>query len=114
MDIRYQRLRLRPCKSVGGGPTSCEYAAELQDFLKNDMSKLYPHPHTSKYVKISLVEAGDTLLGPFDENLRDYVMKLFSSRNIDVRLNTAVTGVNIFQKDDYQLEASKCSLSLLQ
>ena len=107
-----ERRRLLHFVIVGGGPTSCEYAAELHDFLKNDMSKLYPH--TSKYVKISLVEAGDTLLGPFDENLRDYVMKLFSSRNIDVRLNTAVTGVNIFQKDDYQLEASKCSLSLLQ
>mmetsp|Transcript_17130 Transcript_17130/g.22243 ORF Transcript_17130/g.22243 Transcript_17130/m.22243 type:complete len:468 (-) Transcript_17130:65-1468(-) len=104
-----ERRRLLHFVIVGGGPTSCEYAAELHDFLKNDMSKLYPH--TSKYVKISLVEAGDTLLGPFDENLRDYVMKLFSSRNIDVRLNTAVTGVNILQKDDYQLEASKCSLS---
>lgn len=104
-----EKKRLLQFVIVGGGPTSCEYAAELHDFLVNDMSKLYPS--LLKYVKVTLVEAGDSLLGPFDVNLRDYVMRLFKKRNIDVRLQTAVTGVHIFERDDFYLEASKCSLS---
>ena len=104
-----EKKRLLQFVIVGGGPTSCEYAAELHDFLVNDMSKLYPS--LLKYVNVTLVEAGENLLGPFDASLRDYVMGLFKKRKIDVRTKTAVTGVHIFERDDYYLEASKCSLS---
>ena len=45
---------------VGGGPTGVEFAAELHDFVHEDLSKLYPSLH--EYVKITLLEAGDHIL----------------------------------------------------
>lgn len=45
---------------VGGGPTGVEFAAELYDFVHEDMSKLYPS--LIDHVKITLLEAGDHIL----------------------------------------------------
>lgn len=45
---------------VGGGPTGVEFSAALHDFIKEDLSKLYPD--IRDLVKISLIEAGDRLL----------------------------------------------------
>lgn len=45
---------------VGGGPTGVEFAAELHDFVLEDMAKLYPS--LKDYVKITLLEAGDHIL----------------------------------------------------
>lgn len=59
-----ERRRLLSFIIVGGGPTSCEYASELHDFLSHDLIRLYPD--LSKYVKITLIEAGPALLGPFE------------------------------------------------
>ncbi|PRP88230.1 hypothetical protein PROFUN_04053 [Planoprotostelium fungivorum] len=76
---------------VGGGPTSVEFAAELHDFLKQDVHKLYPQH--AKLVQISLIEAGKKLLSTFDSNLSDYTAKQFRSRNIDVRTGVSVKEV---------------------
>jgi NADH:ubiquinone reductase (non-electrogenic) len=45
---------------VGGGPTGVEFAAELHDFVTEDLSKLYPS--VQHLVKISLIEAADHIL----------------------------------------------------
>lgn len=45
---------------VGGGPTGVEFAAELHDFVHDDLSVLYPS--VKDYVKITLLEAGDHIL----------------------------------------------------
>ena len=37
-----ERSRLLSFIVVGGGPTSVEYAAELHDFLTNDVKRWYP------------------------------------------------------------------------
>lgn len=55
---------------VGGGPTSCEFATELSDFIKQDVPRWYPH--LSMKAKITLVEAGPRILGTFDASLVDY------------------------------------------
>lgn len=77
---------------VGGGPTSVEFAAELYDFLKNDVSRLYPDLH--KYCQVELVEASGHILGAFQGSLVGYVESLFRSRNIKVLTNTAVKAVD--------------------
>ena len=76
---------------VGGGPTSCEFAADLHDFVTNDITRLYPDlvPH----FKLSLVEAGGALLGSFDTALRDYALSSLTKRKIDVRLGVSVKAV---------------------
>lgn len=45
---------------VGGGPTGVEFAAELHDYVHEDLKKLYPD--LEKYINITLLEAGDHIL----------------------------------------------------
>lgn len=73
---------------VGGGPTSVEFTAELHDFLKGDVSRLYPdlHPLCNVYI----VEASGHILGAFNQSLVSYVESLFKSRKIHVMTNTQV------------------------
>lgn len=40
---------------VGGGPTGIETAAEMRDFFRNDVQRLFPK--LSDKVKVTLVEA---------------------------------------------------------
>ncbi|CCK68246.1 uncharacterized protein KNAG_0A05830 [Huiozyma naganishii CBS 8797] len=76
---------------VGGGPTGVEFAAELQDFVKQDLKKWLPE--LSKEVKISLVEALPSILNMFDQSLIDYTQTLLKHENIDLKLNTMVKKV---------------------
>lgn len=104
-----ERRRLLSFVVVGGGPTSCEFVAELYDFVTTDIKKLYPE--LVKYVDVSLVEAGNTLLGPFDSKLQDYTKSLFDSRDIHVRLSTSVTGVEDYEGEGFRFPARKALLS---
>nr|GMD06883.1 external alternative NAD(P)H-ubiquinone oxidoreductase B2, mitochondrial-like [Ipomoea batatas] len=42
---------------VGGGPTGVEFAAQLHDFVSDEVVRLYPK--AKDFVKITLVEATD-------------------------------------------------------
>lgn len=104
-----ERRRLLSFLVVGGGPTSCEFSAELHDFVKHDVTRLYPD--LLKHVKITLVEAGPALLGPFDAALQNYALGLFRKRDIDVRLGTAVAGVEDYEGENYRFPAKRAILS---
>lgn len=45
---------------VGGGPTGVEFAAQLHDFISEDLIKVYPD--VKDLMKITLLEAGDHIL----------------------------------------------------
>lgn len=45
---------------VGGGPTGVEFAAELHDFVHDDLVKLYPS--VKDLVKITVIQSGDHIL----------------------------------------------------
>lgn len=45
---------------VGGGPTGVEFAAELHDYIQEDLVKLYPS--VKDLVKISIIQSGDHIL----------------------------------------------------
>lgn len=45
---------------VGGGPTGIEFAAELHDYIEEDLVKLYPT--VKDLVKITVVQSGDHIL----------------------------------------------------
>ena len=94
---------------VGGGPTSCEFAAELYDFVTQDVQRLYPS--LLPFVKVTVVEAGPALLGPFDQQLQHYTAGLFEKRNIHVRLATAVTGIEDYRVDGFRFPARRALLS---
>eukprot|EP01134_Creolimax_fragrantissima_P008527 CFRG8527T1 len=104
-----EKKRLLSFVIVGGGPTSCEFASELYDFLQEDLRRLYPE--LMQYVSVTLFEASDALLGPFDHHLRSYVEKLFKKRRIEVRTSVAVTGVEVLDKAGYMHDATCAMLS---
>ena len=54
---------------VGGGPTGVEFAGDLADFIRRDLSKI--DPDRAHYMRITLIEASQ-LLGSFDVRLREY------------------------------------------
>jgi len=66
--------------------------SELHEFINQDVASWYPDliPH----IKLTLVEAGPGILGSFDKALSEYYLKELEKKNIDVRLNTAVAGVD--------------------
>ncbi|GFZ05605.1 NAD(P)H dehydrogenase B1 [Actinidia rufa] len=48
---------------VGGGPTGVEFAAELHDFVQEDLVKIYPS--VKDLVKITVIQSGDHILNTF-------------------------------------------------
>lgn len=87
-----ERARLLSFVVVGGGPTGAEFAAELRDYVDQDLSKWMPS--ISKEIKISIVEATPHILSMFPQNLIDYSQDLFTKGGIDLRLKTAVKKVD--------------------
>ncbi|KXS09239.1 FAD/NAD(P)-binding domain-containing protein [Gonapodya prolifera JEL478] len=88
---------------VGGGPTGIEYAAELRDFVEEDLVKWFPD--VAKRVKITLIEAAPNVLASFDSSLQLYTEKHFQRENIVVRTSTAVREVK--EREVIVLEKSK-------
>ncbi|MFA5834481.1 MAG: FAD-dependent oxidoreductase [Bacteroidota bacterium] len=86
-----ERKRLVHFVVVGGGPTGVEFAAELHDFLTEDLVDSYPTVVPD--VTITLFEAGDALLSTFDAALSDYTIKIFQRQKISVRLQSQVAKV---------------------
>ncbi|MBI2431524.1 MAG: FAD-dependent oxidoreductase [Candidatus Hydrogenedentes bacterium] len=76
---------------VGGGPTGVEFAAEMHDFLREDLAKWFPDlvPH----VRITVLEAKEQILNMFDARLRAYATRVFRRSQIDVRTNSMVREV---------------------
>ena len=87
-----ERKRLLSFVVVGGGPTGVEFAAELQDYVDQDLSKWIPE--ISKEIKVTLVEALPNILNMFDKSLWQYAQDLFAKEKIDLKLKTAVKNVN--------------------
>ncbi|CAD7971721.1 unnamed protein product [Amoebophrya sp. A25] len=79
--------------TVGGGPTGTEFCAELANFVKEDVIKLYPY--LAKYWSVHLVEAGDSILRPFnDEKLQKYGYEhLTTQAKVQVHLNSGVEDI---------------------
>jgi NADH:ubiquinone reductase (non-electrogenic) len=86
---------------VGGGPTGIdvkgilyigvEYAAELHDFLVDDLLDWYPT--LADKIRITLIEAQDKLLPMFSKSLIDYTEKHLTDSKIELLKNTAVKKV---------------------
>eukprot|EP01036_Dinobryon_divergens_P028500 gene28500-37453_t len=63
---------------VGAGPTGVEFTSELRDWIENEGRRYYGK--LLKYVKITLVEAGNAVLAVFDEALQKEAMRKLTER----------------------------------
>ncbi|KAJ0018446.1 hypothetical protein Pint_10743 [Pistacia integerrima] len=86
-----ERKRILHFVVVGGGPTGVEFAAELHDFVTEDLVKLYPMVKES--VKITLLEAADHILNMFDQRITVFAEDKFQRDGIDVKLGSMVVKV---------------------
>lgn len=77
---------------VGGGPTGVEFAAELHDFILEDLVKLYPM--VKDLVKITVIQSGDHILNMFDERISSFAERKFGRDGIEVQTGCRVTGVS--------------------
>lgn len=87
-----ERKRILHFVVVGGGPTGVEFAAELHDFVNEDLVKLYPA--AKDFVKITLLEAADHILNMFDKRITDFAEEKFKRDGIDVKLGSMVVKVS--------------------
>lgn len=76
---------------VGGGPTGCEFAGELSDFISNDVAPRYGDDFVSE-IRVTLLQSGKTLLNQFESSLQNVALKNFSGR-VEVVFGARVTKV---------------------
>ncbi|GLJ33090.1 hypothetical protein SUGI_0665930 [Cryptomeria japonica] len=86
-----ERERILHFVVVGGGPTGIEFAAELHDFVHEDLLKLYPS--VKEFVKITVIEAGDHILNMFDQRISKFAAKKFQRDGIDLKTGCPVVEV---------------------
>lgn len=77
---------------VGGGPTGVEFAAELHDFVQQDVRKNYPE--IADKVEIRLFDVAPGILMSFDEHLRAYAEKKYARDGIKIMPNSKITKVD--------------------
>lgn len=87
-----ERNRVLQFVVVGGGPTGVEFAAELHDFVSEDLVKLYPT--VKDLVKITLLEAGDHILNMFDKRITAFAEEKFHRDGIDLKTGAMVVKVS--------------------
>lgn len=73
---------------VGGGPTGVEFAAELCDFITEDVERLYPR--LRGLASITLYDVAPGILMSFDGELRHYAEKKFARDGVTVRGNSQI------------------------
>ena len=87
-----ERKRLLHFVVCGGGPTGVEFAAELNDFLNEDLSHTYAGLLPD--ARITLVEASQEILRGFDRKLREYATNLFRRERIQLLTASPVISVS--------------------
>lgn len=76
---------------VGGGPTGVEFAAELHDFVTQDVRRWYPD--MQEHVQITLLEAKGAILTQFDAKLGAYAQRHFGRMRVKIRTESMVKEV---------------------
>ncbi|KAL9649464.1 hypothetical protein ABK040_000703 [Willaertia magna] len=76
---------------VGAGATGVEYSAELNDLIR-DLSRSFP-PEIMDEVRLTVIEAGQTVLSAFDESLQKYTQKVFRRNRIRIKTSMGVAKV---------------------
>jgi NADH:ubiquinone reductase (non-electrogenic) len=75
----------------GGGATGVEIAAEVHDFLAEELREVFPR--VARKARVVLLEAAQRLLGGFDAALAEYTSSHFLREGIEVRTSTPVARV---------------------
>ncbi|KAI9598286.1 pyridine nucleotide-disulfide oxidoreductase-domain-containing protein [Syncephalis fuscata] len=98
-----ERERLLSFVICGGGPTGVEFAAELYEFLTEDLVNYFPEIPVND-VRVSIIQSQDHILNTYDRIISQFAEKHLKSTNIDVLARTRVTRVEpdhiVFKRKD--------------
>ncbi|RIB06075.1 nucleotide-binding domain-containing protein [Gigaspora rosea] len=84
-----ERKRLLSFVVCGGG---VEFAAEIYDFLTEDVVKYFPTVLRNE-VQVSIIQSSDHILNTYDEKISDFAEKKFKRDHINVITNARVQKV---------------------
>lgn len=68
---------------VGGGPTGIEFAGELSDIAREDLTRLYPD--LAEHVNITVYDVADKILPMFDKKLAKYAVEHFDKEGVVIK-----------------------------
>jgi len=88
-----RRLELLTFVLVGGGPTGVELAGTLAEIARQTLRDEFRSIDTAR-ARVVLIEAGDTILSTFPEDLRDSARRSLHRLGVEVMERTRVTGVD--------------------
>ncbi|QUC18622.1 uncharacterized protein UV8b_02863 [Ustilaginoidea virens] len=86
-----ERKKLLHFAVVGGGPTGIEFAAELHDLIKEDLSRMYPG--LPGYCAITVYDIAPKVLPMFDAKLAAYATETFHRQGIRVKTEHHLTRI---------------------
>ncbi|KAF7725711.1 hypothetical protein EC973_009428 [Apophysomyces ossiformis] len=88
-----ERKKLLSFVICGGGPTGVEFAAELFDWVNEDLVKWFPKVIRER-VSITIIQSRDHILNTFDAKISEYAERRFNREKINVITNARVMRVD--------------------
>ncbi|KAG0203320.1 hypothetical protein BGX28_004377 [Mortierella sp. GBA30] len=88
-----ERRQLLSFVICGGGPTGVEFAAELYDFLNEDLVGYFPAIPPQE-VQVNIIQSAGHILNTYDLKISEMTEKKFKRENINVITNARVVKVN--------------------
>jgi len=78
---------------VGAGPTGVEIAAEIRDFVKEDVAPRYSG-FKDRNIKVQIVEMTPHMLGTYEKTIQQYTAERFKKQDIETFTEHQVKKVN--------------------
>lgn len=75
-----EKKRLLSFVVVGGSPMACEFAANLNDYFRNNLNDTYPE--LSKYFKLTIVKTKDHIHNYYDQSISNTMKNYFKRDNV--------------------------------
>ncbi|OBZ90278.1 External alternative NAD(P)H-ubiquinone oxidoreductase B1, mitochondrial [Choanephora cucurbitarum] len=88
-----ERKQLLSFVVCGGGPTGVEFAAELSDWINEDLVKWFPKL-IREDITIHIIQSRDHILNTFDSKISEYAEKRFDRAHIQVITNARVQRID--------------------
>lgn len=91
-DDPAEKTKLCSFVVVGAGPTGVEFAAELDDHIRQDLVNLYPKEVAA--AKVTLISSSDDLLSSYDPKISEFTKRILETSCVEVLRGIRVTGVS--------------------
>ncbi|KAI9483513.1 MAG: hypothetical protein EXX96DRAFT_476665 [Benjaminiella poitrasii] len=88
-----ERKQLLSFVVCGGGPTGVEFAAEMSDWINEDLVKWFPNL-IREDISIHIIQSRDHILNTFDSKISEYAENRFNRAHVNVITNARVVRID--------------------